>query len=397
MPGEATGKFPTATTLNILTQESLGLYIHLPWCVRKCPYCDFNSHAIKQEFPEQQYVSALISDMEFESTQLGQYTIGSIFLGGGTPSLFSGTSIARILDSAANLLSLSDDCEVTLEANPGAADAEHFRLYRQAGVNRLSLGFQSMDNDQLRSLGRIHSAEESLEAYEVALSAGFKNINIDLMFGLPGQSVAKGLEEVERVMALEPQHISWYQLTIEPNTAFAYAPPSLPDEDQVDILHEEGIGLMASRGYQRYEVSAYAQPGQRCQHNLNYWNFGDYLGLGAGAHGKITTIAGAQRYARYKHPSDYIHSAGTRNVYQQFAPIDDNDLLLEFLLNSLRLVEGFTLKRLHLITGLDKHQLTQQLSEPLEKGLLEINHDRCRATDKGYRYLNEILLPLMPT
>ena len=335
--------------------------------------------------------------MAFESSQRSLNTVASVFLGGGTPSLFSGESVARIIEAASNLFPLSTDCEITLEANPGTADAEHFTSYRQAGVNRLSLGFQSMNDGRLKSLGRIHTSDESLRAYEMAHSSGFDNINIDLMFGLPGQSAEQGLEELERVINLKPQHISWYQLTIEPNTVFAHAPPPLPDDDQIDSLHDEGIDLMAARGYQRYEVSAYSQPEKRCRHNINYWKFGDYTGLGAGAHGKITTSEGILRYARHKHPSDYVRHAGTVNVVQQQESVADSELLLEFLLNNLRRVEGFSLAHLRQVTRVTRQQLAQKLASPLDLGLLEITDNECRATVKGYRYLNEILLPLMPT
>ena len=385
----------TEKPLAITPPASIGLYIHLPWCVSKCPYCDFNSHAIRDSLPEQAYVDALIGDLTFEARQGDTRPVSSIFFGGGTPSLFSADAIARILDSVNTHYHLADDCEITLEANPGTADAGHFTGYRQAGVNRLSLGFQTLDNTRLEKLGRIHRAEESLHAFKLARDADFDNINIDLMFGLPGQSPEAGMADLEQVISLAPEHLSWYQLTIEPNTRFAVSRPELPGDDLIDQLQDNGLQLLQQQGYARYEVSAFARPGKKSRHNLNYWTFGDYLGVGAGAHGKLTCDQ-AIRFSRYRHPTDYIKYAGSSRVYQQQAAIPADHLLFEFLLNQFRLVTGFELAHLRRATGVEPEQLSKVLADPIRQGLVELDDLNCRATDRGFRYLNEILLACMP-
>lgn len=364
--------------------------------MQKCPYCDFNSHALRQELPEKSYTDALIADISYESDLVTDRTITSIFFGGGTPSLFSGKAIGRILNTAAEHFSISDDCEITLEANPGTAESAYFKAYRKAGINRLSIGMQSFNNEKLRQLGRIHRAEESILAYQLARDAGFDNINIDLMYGLPEQSLEQGLYDLQQALLLKPEHLSWYQLTIEANTRFAHEPPALPNEDAVDKLYLSGIKLLRNAGYDRYEVSAYARSGHQSRHNMNYWQFGDYLGLGAGAHGKLTRNGQIRRYSRYKHPSDYMMRAGSKAVYELHNPVKEDELLLEYLLNQLRLMQGFDLQHAHEAIDTDPDELISRLSAPLSQGLLEITHGKCRATDRGMRYLNEIFLGLMP-
>ena len=375
--------------------DAIGLYIHLPWCVQKCPYCDFNSHALKQELPEHDYVKAIISDLEFEAVRLKERTIRSIFFGGGTPSLFSGQAIANILDATNKHYNLANDIEITLEANPGTAEAHHFHAYHAAGVNRLSLGLQSLDDSMLERLGRIHTALESRQAYEMARSAGFDNINLDLMFGLPGQDIEQGMNDLEAGLSLNPEHLSWYQLTLEPNTQFAAQPPDMPDDDICYELQMKGIERLSSLNYARYEVSAYAKPGLECRHNMNYWRFGDYLGIGAGAHSKITHHLPA-RTARYKHPGDYMRTAGTPDVYQQNIAIASEELLFEYLLNRLRLVDGFLLQDMQSSIGITPQEFRKVATKPLSQGLLSLDETTCRTTDKGFRYLNEILLAFLP-
>ena len=375
--------------------DHFGLYIHLPWCVQKCPYCDFNSHAIKQSLPEAEYLKAILADLKFEAPQLQDRNIQSIFFGGGTPSLFSGTAINTILEAVRQHYCIAEQAEITLEANPGTAEADHFAGYRAAGVNRLSMGLQSMDDDMLKQLGRIHTADESRRAFEMARTAGFDNINLDLMFGLPEQSIEHGMRDLEAVTAFDPEHLSWYQLTLEPNTRFAAQPPNLPSDDICDELQQAGIEMLSASGYQRYEVSAFSKPGYPCRHNLNYWQFGDYLGIGAGAHGKITRTQ-PTRTARFKHPGEYMRTAGDRAVYELNHPIPTSELLFEFLLNHLRLIDGFSLQQMHEAIGVTGDQLQQALQTPLDQGLLAIDDGRCRATQKGYRYLNEILVHLVP-
>lgn len=375
--------------------RQIGLYIHLPWCVQKCPYCDFNSHALKGALQESAYVEALLRDMRYESRRIGKRAIGSIFVGGGTPSLFSGGAIGRILDGVREYFNLQPATEITLEANPGGADCAHFKHYMDAGVNRLSLGLQSMDDAQLQRLGRVHNTHESLHAYKRARDAGFDNINIDMMYGLPGQSVDEALDDLQQAIRLGAEHISWYQLTIEPNTAFARRPPLLPDSDDSYKIEQSGIQLLAGNRFMRYEISAYSQPGRQCRHNLNYWCFGDYLGLGAGAHGKLSSQAVAIRDVRVRRPEDYLQHAGSQNV-RQSAPIADTELVFEYLLNRLRLTQGFPLHDLQGATGITAGEFMVMARQSVKKGLLCIRNNYCTPTEIGYRYVNDILLDFLP-
>ena len=372
------------------TTLPLTLYVHLPWCVRKCPYCDFNSHAGEPE--EQRYVDALIRDLDFELKSRPQWPrVRAIFFGGGTPSLFSGDAIARILDALRQRLSITPDTEITLEANPGTADAAHFAGYRQAGVNRLSIGVQSFDDKQLRKLGRIHSARSALEAYALARDAGFDNINLDLMHGLPDQRFEHAMSDLEQALALSPEHISWYQLTIEDNTAFAQHPPQLPDNDAQADIEEAGLKRMRQAGFLRYEVSAFAQRGRRAAHNLNYWRFGDYLGIGAGAHGKLSFAHGVRRRARLRSPQKYMAGAGSRAALARESWPDTQELISEFALNTLRIDGAFSRSRFERTTGLDFALLTPALDEACALGLVRRRENQIVRTALGRRHLNRLL------
>ena len=306
---------------------SLSLYVHIPWCVRKCPYCDFNSHAGTPE--EERYIAALGADLDVERELAQGRQIDSIFFGGGTPSLFSGEGIARTLEYVRGHFELAADAEITLEANPGAVDAGHFAAYRAAGVNRLSIGVQSFDEAMLERLGRIHSTQEAREALQIARKAGFDNCNLDLMFGLPGQSRAMAMEDLQQAIELQPEHLSWYQLTLEPNTAFYAAPPAgLPDDEHLAEISETGLELLGASGYRQYEVSAHARPGHACRHNLNYWQFGDYIGIGAGAHGKLTLPDGSiVRRRKQRHPQRYMQAALDGDALSSENRLQDDDLL----------------------------------------------------------------------
>lgn len=372
----------------------LALYVHFPWCVQKCPYCDFNSHALRGEMPEDAYVAALLRDLDFElsaSPIADQQSLVSIFMGGGTPSLFSDRAIGRMLDGVQKRVAFAADIEITLEANPGTAEARHFNGYVAAGVNRLSIGVQSLDNAQLKRLGRIHDRDEVFRAYEMARAAGFTNINLDLMFALPQQTLAGAESDLRGALALAPEHLSYYQLTLEPNTEFGVRPPVLPDDELAWDIQEQGQALLAQRGYAQYEVSAYAQPGRPARHNLNYWQFGDYLGIGAGAHGKRSdAISGVRRRARSKHPRAYLERAGTAKAIQEERTISREELPVEFLMNALRLNEGFAISDYQARTGLNWSQLSAaQIAR--DRGLIVECNGHVRPTELGHRHLNGLL------
>lgn len=376
------------------TAVPLALYVHLPWCARKCPYCDFNSHAARGPIPEDAYVAALIRDLDFELRDAESRTLGSVFFGGGTPSLFSAGAIGRVLDAASQRLGFAPDIEITLEANPGTADAAHFRGYRAAGVNRMSIGVQSFDDTHLRSLGRIHGREEALHAFALARAAGFDNLNLDLMFALPAQAIAGALADLRQAIGLAPEHLSWYHLTLEPNTEFAARPPRLPDADAAADMHDAGCELLASSGFRHYETSAFARTGRRSRHNLNYWGFGDYLGIGAGAHAKRTFAApGAlriERRARHKHPRTYMESAGGGAAMQEQRRLTADELPFEFCMNALRLHQGFTRAQFESRTGLALAALDPALGEALRLGLVEETAAHIRPTEAGRRYQNRL-------
>ena len=381
--------------MSLLTKPPLSLYVHMPWCVRKCPYCDFNSYTLRETLPEAQYVAALERDIEAQAGDVRGRPITSIFFGGGTPSLFPPEAIARVLEAARRLLRVADDCEVTLEANPGTVERGRFTGYRAAGVNRVSLGAQSFDARQLETLGRIHSPGETVRAAEELHAAGLPNFNLDLMYALPGQDAAAAARDVEQALALSPAHLSHYQLTLEPGTQFAARPPALPGDDAaVEMLaacHER----LARAGFSQYEVSAYATPGRQCRHNLNYWTFGDYLGVGAGAHGKLTFAARGEiiRTTQQREPRRY--QAGSPNAIARQA-VAASDLPFEFMMNALRLTEGFDPSVFTERTGLEWAAVRPKLAGLEGRGLLVIDDSMCLPTALGLRFLNDVLLELLP-
>jgi oxygen-independent coproporphyrinogen-3 oxidase len=377
----------------------LSLYLHLPWCARKCPYCDFNSHATSGKPPRDRYVAALRNDLENEATLAAGRPLQSIFIGGGTPSLFAPQEIEAILSSVKSLFVVSGNCEVTLEANPGTLERGNLAGYRQAGVNRLSLGAQSFNSDMLRVLGRIHGPAEILTAFDEAQAAGFASINIDLMFALPGQTLEMALEDVNQVCNLQPQHVSYYQLTLEPNTIFfERPPPAMPDDDLSWEIQERGHERLAEAGYEQYEISAFAQPGHRCRHNLNYWTFGDYLAAGAGAHGKITAMDGSiSRYSKPAHPFAYMerHPVDAQRPVMQ--ALQEKELGFEYMLNALRLPGGFSATGFAERTGLPLALLEAPLTSAKADGLLqETAAGVWRPTPLGLRFLNDLQSRFLP-
>ena len=368
----------------------LSLYVHIPWCVRKCPYCDFNSHASKQALPERDYVAQLIADLEADLHFVQDRPLTSIFIGGGTPSLFSAQSIADLLQAIEQRIAFSPTVEITLEANPGTFEQEKFSGFFQAGVNRLSIGIQSFNNDALVKLGRIHDANQALTAAQMAKAAGFTNFNLDLMHGLPGQTATQALADLQQAIELQPKHLSWYQLTIEPNTEFYNRVPALPEEDTLWQIFTDGQQLLADHDFVQYEVSAYAQAGQHSRHNLNYWQFGDYLGIGAGAHGKITLLEQQQiiRTLKTRLPNDYLRNPTPRVNAQQ--AIAAEDLAGEFIMNALRLNQGFTANNFEQRTGLPVSTITAQIDSCRRMGLLETD-EPIRASAQGRLFLNDLV------
>jgi oxygen-independent coproporphyrinogen-3 oxidase len=371
----------------------LGLYLHLPWCVRKCPYCDFNSHAVRDALPEGAYVDALLADLEGEVERLGIRPVETIFIGGGTPSLFSPRAIERLLVGVRARIPCTDGAEVTLEANPGTVEQGRFREYRGAGVNRLSIGIQSFQDDLLARIGRIHGGTEARRAAAAAHEAGFDSFNLDLMVGLPGQTRAQALADVATACALAPDHISHYELTIEPNTLFHRAPPPLPPDDALAAMLEVTREALERGGYVQYEISAFARMGRRCRHNLNYWTFGDYLGLGAGAHGKWTAPDRSEvvRTWKRKHPRDYMARAAHGATAAGEQTLGEADLRIEFLMNALRLVEGVPIELFEQRTGLERECLGAFRMAAVELDLIEPSPGRLQPTRRGLRYLNDLL------
>lgn len=365
----------------------LSLYIHIPWCVRKCPYCDFNSHEA-QRIPQGAYIEALKKDLEADIDYAQGRKLVSVFIGGGTPSLFSAAAIGAILEHAEHSIGFAEDVEITLEANPGTAEFDHLEGYRQAGVNRLSFGVQSFHNSLLAALGRIHSAEEAKAAFAMAREAGFDNINIDLMHGLPKQTLEQALSDLEQACALQPEHISWYQLTIEPNTVFYSRPPVLPTSTVLETIFERGSALLASEDYQQYEISAFARSARRAAHNLNYWQFGDYLGIGAGAHSKMTQADGnILRGRRTRAPADYLAKAPAIQI-QSVAP---NERALEFMLNALRLVDGVPRAYFSERTGQSFANIAATLEQLITRGLILPDDQRIQTSAQGRDFLNDTL------
>ena len=371
----------------------IGLYVHLPWCVRKCPYCDFNSYEARGTLAEHVYVEALLRDLDTELARMTRPLIGSVFIGGGTPSLFSAAAIAHLLDGLKSRTTFVDEVEVTLEANPGSAETARFRGYIAAGVNRLSIGIQSFDPAQLKRLGRVHDSQEAHAAIAMAREAGCVNLNLDLMFGLPQAASGDALRDLEQAIAHAPEHVSWYQLTLEEGTAFARQPPSLPDHDQICDDYDAGLALLASAGYRQYEISAHARSDRAARHNLNYWLFGDYIGIGAGAHGKRTDQAGAVwRTARIRHPERYQKAARDGNAIETEECVAGLTLATEFMLNALRLAHGFDEALFKLRTGLPLGVLDAPLNAALARGWMERQGERLRPTALGFRFLNDLQL-----
>lgn len=377
-------------TITLPALPPLALYVHYPWCVRKCPYCDFNSHeAGVLGIPEDAYLSALRADLEASLPLIWGRRIVSIFIGGGTPSLMSAHAVDRLLSDIRALLPLEPDCEVTLEANPGTFEAERFASYRASGVNRLSIGIQSFDEEKLQALGRIHDRAQALAAIKIA-QRSFDNFNLDLMYALPGQSLAELQADVEQALAVEPPHLSLYQLTLEPNTVFAKYPPQLPDEDTAAAMHDWINQRTMDAGYRRYEVSAYSQAGRESRHNLNYWTFGDYLGVGAGAHSKISFPHRVVRQVRFRQPVTYLERAACNEFLAESHDVSRNDLPFEFMLNALRLTHGVASNSFFERTGLPLSSIEAELNEAERRGLLVRDHRSLAPTELGLRFLSDL-------
>ena len=377
----------------------LGLYIHFPWCVRKCPYCDFNSHALRGDLAEAAYINALIADLEQELPRIWGRPVSSIFMGGGTPSLFSAASIDRLLSAVRARLMLTPNVEITLEANPGTVEQQRFAEFRAAGINRLSIGIQSFQDSQLHRLGRIHDGKEAIKAVETAHAVGFDNFNLDLMFALPGQNCQAAQEDLRMAISLAPTHLSYYQLTIEPNTLFHTKPPPLPDEDLAWAMQCEGQAQLAEAGYTQYEISAYAQAKRECRHNRNYWQFGDYLGIGAGAHDKISDMAqqAISRSWKVKHPDNYLRTATTSQRIAGTRQLEPEDAVLEFMLNALRLTNGFSSTLFQQHTGLPLSRISATLQQAVDRDWLNWQGDRIVPSEQGLRFHNDLVAMFLPT
>jgi oxygen-independent coproporphyrinogen-3 oxidase len=376
----------------------LALYIHFPWCEKKCPYCDFNSHQIKDGddsntksgFDEKRYIKALITDLETELPNIWGRQVHSIFIGGGTPSLLSPEGMDELLSAIRARVNLEPDAEITMEANPGSIEADKFAAFAKCGINRVSIGVQSFQDEQLKALGRIHNGAEAKRAIKIALDH-FKSVNLDLMYGLPNQTLEAAKADVETALSFKAPHLSFYNLTLEPNTYFASFPPKLPSEDEVDAIFEQNLKLLTQAGYRRYEVSAYAKKDQECKHNLNYWRFGDYIGIGAGAHGKVSFPNKITRQVRERHPETYMSAMESKgNALIESKEIDAQDLPFEFMLNALRLSDGVDTNTFGERTGLPLSVISKGLGEASQKGLLDENPRKLKATDLGLRYLNNL-------
>jgi putative oxygen-independent coproporphyrinogen III oxidase len=384
----------------MLIEQPLSLYIHIPWCVEKCPYCDFNSHALPHQksnqengLPEEAYVTELIKDLDSDIKRfsLEQRKLHTIFIGGGTPSLFSANAIERLLTLVLQRFDHDENIEITLEANPGTVEAEKFIGFFNGGVSRLSVGVQSFESDKLIKLGRIHDSQQAKKAATLADSCGVKSFNLDLMHGLPNQTIANALDDLKTAISLNPRHLSWYQLTIEPNTAFHSKPPKLPMDETLWNIQDQGFELLAQAGYQQYEISAFSKQGYQCQHNLNYWKFGDYLGIGCGAHGKISDVKQQTIYrtVKVKHPKGYLDQS--REHLDHLTTVDKSELPFEYMMNRLRLFSSFTLNEYQQATGLPADKILVILQQAKAKNLME-NHDTSwRVTQQGHRYLNDLL------
>lgn len=376
--------------LNMFILPPLSLYIHVPWCIRKCPYCDFNSHKADETLPEREYIQALLADLEQDLHWVQGRDIQSIFIGGGTPSLLSVSAYQTLFSELKKRLRFAGDIEITLEANPGTFEAEKFAGYRQLGINRLSIGIQSFQPQHLEKLGRVHDREQALNAIRLARESGFDNFNLDLMHGLPGQTIEQAIDDLKTALSFEPQHLSWYQLTIEPNTEFYKRPPLLPEDDTLWDIQEAGLELLAQHGFEHYEISAFCQPGKASRHNLNYWQFGDYLGIGAGAHGKVTLSEAntIMRTNKTRLPKDYLNPDKRFLAGKQ--TIEPEDIGLECLMNALRLRQGIAVDDFEERTFLSLDAVAEPITQAQQLGLLNIDK-RIYATEKGQQYLNELL------
>jgi oxygen-independent coproporphyrinogen-3 oxidase len=387
---------PNSVSLTAL--PPLALYIHFPWCEKKCPYCDFNSHQIKDGvsgdgkpgFDEQRYIWALIADLETELPNIWGRQVHSIFIGGGTPSLLSPAGMDNLLCAIRARVNLEPDAEITMEANPGSIEVDKFAAFAKCGINRVSIGVQSFQDKQLKALGRIHNGAEAKRAIQIALDH-FKSVNLDLMYGLPNQSLADAKADLEMALSFQTPHLSFYNLTLEPNTYFASFPPQLPSEDEIDAIFEQNLELLTKAGYQRYEVSAYAKKGQECKHNLNYWRFGDYIGIGAGAHGKLSFPNKITRQVRERQPEAYMTAMENKgNALIESKEIAAKELPFEFMLNTLRLTDGVATNTFSERTGLPLHVISKALTQASQKGLLDVDPSKLKATDQGLRYLNNL-------
>lgn len=397
-----------STQFELTSLPPLSLYVHLPWCVKKCPYCDFNSHDIHQynqanpqqeneNVPEQRYIDALMADLEQELPKIWGRKVQSVFIGGGTPSLFSPEAIDRLLTEIRSRLFLIPQAEITLEANPGTVDNLKFQGFKQAGINRLSLGIQSFNDKSLKALGRIHSSATAKAAIQAAREAGFDNFNLDLMYGLPEQTVLQALQDLKTALSFHPTHISWYQLTIEANTLFHHQPPELMDDEASWETQTQGQALLAAHGFQQYEVSAYSQIKRQCHHNVNYWEFGDYIGIGAGAHGKISEAMHGtiSRYSKQRHPRRYMETAHTPEVLSESRLLTQAEVCLEFMLFALRLKAGFPVDLFTAYTSLPFKLLEKTVNEGIERGLLSLENNHLKTTDTGFRFLNQVVAMFM--
>lgn len=376
----------------MLCVPPLSLYIHIPWCIQKCPYCDFNSHAQKGEIPENDYIRHLLLDLQADlarfQTSVQKRKLRSIFIGGGTPSLFSAEGIARLLNGVKAHIPFEENIEITLEANPGTVEAERFKGYVDAGVTRISMGIQSFNDDKLQRLGRIHSAIEAKRAVQLAKVSGLQSFNLDLMHGLPNQTLAEALDDLRQAVELAPPHLSWYQLTIEPNTLFAYRPPKLPDDDELWDIFEQGHQLLTAAGYRQYETSAYAKPGFQCEHNLNYWRFGDYLAIGCGAHGKLSfSHGGILRFSKTKHPKGYLR--GEYLYEEKNVPYAERPF--EFFMNRFRLLDAVPKREFEAYTGLSQSTVKHQIDLAVAQNYVVENADFWQITEHGKLFLNELL------
>ncbi len=375
--------------ITMLPQPTISLYVHFPWCIKKCPYCDFNSHQLKQALPEQVYINCLLRDLDQDLVSLPALTLSSIFFGGGTPSLFSPAAMQRLLDGLQRRLSFSRDIEITLEANPGTIDSQHFVAYRSIGINRLSIGIQSFSSSHLTALGRIHDSEQAKRAIEISINAGFDNINLDLMYGLPQQTRAQALDDVVTAIDFQVNHISWYQLTLEPNTLFHAQPPPLPNDDACWAMQTAGQAALQAAGYQQYEISAYCRQQAISQHNLNYWRYGDYLGIGAGAHSKFTQADGTiVRCCKHKHPRTYMND--TDDFVQSRHQVEANDRVFEFFLNQSRLLQPISKQAFRERTSLSSASIDDRVQQALALELIHETTDHWQVTAKGRQYLNDL-------